>query len=185
MNARVLGALIGGLAVAAPAVTPALAAGPASVATGQTMTFDVPSSPNGFSQTWTLNYPGDNSNLTVDAELGGYDPSFASAIGFNVFDSQHQSAPVEIATTQSNMKTNDPKGIEFNYSSGSAGPVSITNDPHGIEFVYSSGTPGTVIVQFWSYAPAALTMTLTQSGFIQSNPGAGNAPAITPVTLQG
>lgn len=164
MNPRVLGALIGGLTVAAVAATPAEAAGPASVTTGQTMTFDVPSSPNGFSQTWTLNYPGDNSNLTVDAELGGFDPSFASAIGFNVFDSQHQAAPLEVATTQSNMKN---------------------LDPHGIEFVYSAGTPGTVIVQYYSYAPAAVTMTLTQSGFIQNAPGAGNAPAVTSVTLQG
>ena len=331
MNPRVLGALIAGLTAAAVAATPAAGAGPASVTTGQTMTFDVPSSPNGFSQTWTLNYPGDNSNLTIDAELGGYDPSFASAIGFNVFDSQHQAAPLEIATTQSNMKTNDPKGIEFNYSSGTAGavnfqffsyasiPLSVSLsqsglvsinggngstvapvtlqaqgvaaaaapapaalaptgakapapaapapsgtasdlttgqtltfnapaspngftkqwtfsypgdnsniifdaeiggydpsfataigfnvfdsqhqaaplevattqsnmknlDPHGIEFVYSSGTAGTVIVQYYSYAPAAVTMTLTQSGLIQNAPGAGNTPAVTSVTLQG
>ena len=326
MTKTILGALIGSLAIGACAVTPALADGAGSVTTGQTTNFKVPSSPNGFSQSWSFKYPGDNSNLTVDAELNGYDPSFATAVGFNVFDSLHQTTPVETATTQTNMKTNDAKGIEFNYSSGTAGAVTIQffsyapiplsvgltqgglvssntgsgsvttpitlqapgapaapttaapaptapgapaappaapagaglatgqtatfnvpaspngfnktwtfnypgdnsniifdseiggydpsfataigynvfdsqhqaapleiattqtnqkqNDAHGIEFVYSAGTPGTVSIQFFSYAPTALNMTLTQSGLIGANPGTASAAPITPVTLQ-
>jgi hypothetical protein len=161
MKRPILGALLGALTAGAFAVTPALAAEAGSVTTGQTTTFNVPASPNGFSQSWSFTYPGDSSNLTVDAELGGYDPSFATAIGFKVFDSQHQVGPVETATTQSNMKTNDAHGIEFNYS---------------------AGTPGPVTIQFFSYAPIPLQVTLTQSGLVGLNSGSGNT--VTPITLQ-
>lgn len=163
MNQPVLRALLGGLICVCSGLTasPALAAGSGSISTGQTTTFKVPSSPNGFSQVWSFNYPGDNSNLTVDAELGGYDPSFASAIGFNVFDSQHQGTPLETATTQSNQKTNDPQGIEFNYSSGTPGPVSV---------------------QFFSYAPTPLTVSMTQGGLVSNNSGSGSTQ--TPISLE-
>jgi hypothetical protein len=141
-------------------VAPASSQGGPGLATGQTTSFNVPASPNGFNKSWTFTYPGDNSNIIFDAEVGGLDPSFGSAVGFNVFDSQHQSSPLEVATTQTNQKQ---------------------NDPHGIEFVYSSGTPGTVTVQFFSYAPAPVTITLTQGGLTSSNTGSGSTT--TPVTL--
>jgi len=155
--------LLSGLAAAALCATPALAANSTdqSVTTGTPLTFQAPANPNGFYQTWVLNYPGDNSNITFDAELGGFDSTMQGSVGFNVFDSQHQTAPVEIATTQSNQKTNDPNGIEFNYSSGFQGPVNI---------------------QFFSLAKSALTVTFSQTGL---TPTGGGTPVPVTLTVQG
>jgi hypothetical protein len=152
------------LALAALAASPALAAGPApavpSIPTGQTVSLDVPASPSGYTQSWTFPYPGDNSNLTVDAEVNGLDPSYQTAVGFNVFDVSHQTAPVEIANLQTNQKSNDPHGIEFNYS---------------------SGTQGTVTIQLFSYAPVPVSLNVSQSGLQSIN--SGTAPAA--ITLTG
>jgi len=156
------------LALAALAATPTFAAsaapapGPLSIPPDQAVTFQVPASPNGFTRDWTFSYPGDNSNITVNAEVTGLDPSFQTAVGFKVFDVSHQSAPVETATLQSNQKQNDPQGIEFNYS---------------------SGTPGTVTVQLFSYAPSALTVSVSHGGLV--SPNGGNGSVITPVTFVG
>ncbi len=141
-------------AAAAPAAAPG---NEPAIVTGKLASFSVPASPNGFSSMWTFDYPGDNSNITFDADMNGLDPSFATAVGFNVFDAQHQTSPVEIATNQSNEKPLDPHGIEFNYSSGTQGPVTV---------------------QFFSYVPAALTVDFTNGGLV--NPSSG---AATPVTL--
>lgn len=155
-------AVAGGVAAAALLITPALAATPdQSVPTGQALTFQAPASPNGFYQTWTFNYPGDNSNITVDAELGGFDPSQAGGVGFNVSDAQHPGQVVEIANTQTDQKQNDPQGIEFNYSSGFAGPVNF---------------------QFYSLSRTPITVTLTQSGLVPA--GGGLAVPVT-LTVQG
>ena len=80
----------------------------------------------------------------------------ALACNLNVFDAQHQASPVEVADTKSDQKPNDPHGIEFNYS---------------------SGTAGTVSVQFFSYAPSAVSVSLTDGGLVSTS------GATTPLTL--
>jgi hypothetical protein len=144
-------------APASPASSPAAAPAGSTVAAGQPLNFTAASKPGGSFKTITFNYPGDNSNITFDAEMPNFDVTQQGAVGFNVFDAQHQTSPVEIATTQNNQRSNDPHGIEFNYSSGAA---------------------GTVIVQFFSYMPQSVDVSLTNSGLVASN------GAVTPVSLQ-
>jgi hypothetical protein len=125
---------------------------------------DVTVSPNS-AVSYQFTYPGNNSNITVTAQLPGVDPTTATAVGFNVFDSTVQSsnppAHVETATIQSNQLNSDPHSLQFNYSSGTAGPVTL---------------------QLFNYTPKSTVISLNDSGLVI---GASNtAPAVTPVTLQ-
>ena len=108
--------------------------------TGQFTNVTVPS--NG-TVSYKLNYPGDNSTLTVTAQIPGADPTNGTAMGFNVYDNTAQAnnppSPVETATIQSNELNSDPHSIQFNYSSGTAGPVTLqlfnyTSKPQVISF---------------------------------------------------
>ena len=78
-------------------------------------------------QLFTLNYPGDNTNVTIDAQLSGsgLNPINSAAVGFNVWDSTNTVAPIETANLLTNQKNSMPGMLEFNYSSGTAGLVTI------------------------------------------------------------
>jgi len=128
--------------------------------TGQTASVVVPPA---SSVTYTFNYPGDNSDITFTAQLSPVDPSTVSAIGFNVYDTTKQSnppIPAEIATIKSN---------------------GVSSDPHSMQFNYSSGTPGPVTLQLFNYAPGPVTFNLSDSGLVISTSGGS---VTTPVTLQ-
>ncbi|HLY64003.1 MAG TPA: hypothetical protein VKU60_00595, partial [Chloroflexota bacterium] len=128
--------------------------------TGQSATITVPPSGN---VVYTFNYPGDNSNITFTASVTPIDPTTASAIGVNVFDNTKPSTPptpAEIVTIQTNELNSDPHMMQFNYSSGTAGPVTLQL------FNYSSGT---------------VTFSLNDSGLVFQT---GSGAAVTPVTLQ-
>ncbi len=156
---RTLAGAAAGLLLLAAMALPAAADGraPGSLQAGQAMTFDVPASPGGWYASWSFAYSGDGSAITFDAELEGWDASYAGAAGFNVLDSQHPVSPLWIATTKTSQRPNDPRGIEFNYS---------------------SGTAGSVTVQFFSFVPKPLSVSITQGGLI-STAGAQN-----PITVQ-
>ena len=77
------------------------------------------------SQTFSFNYPGDNSTVTIDAQLNGLDPSNSANAGLNVWDSTSSSAPVQTATTRTNQKNSVPGSIELTYARGIAGRVTI------------------------------------------------------------
>jgi hypothetical protein len=122
------------------------------ITTGKPATYTASPATNGFVQSWTFEYPGNKSKFVVDAELTGLDPVFSKAVGFKVFDKQHATIPVQ---------TVSPSG----------------KDSHKIQFDYHSATPGPVTIQFFSYQPTSLNVTVAQSGLISSD------GSVTPVTL--
>lgn len=129
--------------------------------TGQVANVTVP--PSG-SVNYQFAYPGDNSNITFTSTVNPIDPMVASAIGVNVYDANSSKlqppAPVEIVTTLTNQANNDPHQMQFNYSSGTAGPVTL---------------------QLFNYSQNAVTFGLNDSGLVVST---GNGSTTTPVTLQ-
>ncbi|HLY63982.1 MAG TPA: hypothetical protein VKU60_00490 [Chloroflexota bacterium] len=128
--------------------------------TGQTTAVTVPS--NG-SVTYQFNYPGDNSNITVTAMISPVDPSSATAVGFNVFDTATKATPpvpVEVATIASNQISGDPHSMQFNYSSGITGPVTL---------------------QLFNYESTAATFNISDSGLVLNT---GSGGVTSPVTLQ-
>jgi hypothetical protein len=112
---------------------------------------------------YKFNYPGDSSTITFTATANPIDPSVASAIGVNVYDTASAATPpvpVEIATTLSNQANSDPHQMQFNYSSGTSGPVTL---------------------QLFNYSPNPVTFALNDSGLVASS-SAGSVT--TPVTLE-
>jgi len=77
------------------------------------------------SQTFNFKYPGDNSMVTIDAQLNGLDPGKAGAAGFDLWDVTSTSAPVRTATTLNSQKGNVPGSIELSYQRPIAGLVTI------------------------------------------------------------
>ncbi|MFI5267753.1 MAG: hypothetical protein ACHQ7M_10295, partial [Chloroflexota bacterium] len=128
--------------------------------TGQTASIPLASN---ATTSYTFNYPGDNSNITFTAMLSPVDSTTTSATGFNVYDNTSKAVPpppVEIATIASNELNSDPHSLQFNYSSGTLGPVTL---------------------QLFNYTPNTVTFNLNDSGLVASS-GAGSTT--TPVTLQ-
>lgn len=128
--------------------------------TGQVSTIVVPA---GSSINYKLNYPGDNSNITFTSSLNPIDPTVASAVGVNVYDTTSQAQPpmpVEVATTLTNQANSDPKQMQFNYSSGTAGLVTL---------------------QLFNYSPNAVTFSFNDSGLVVNS---SSGLVTTPVTLQ-
>jgi hypothetical protein len=163
-------------ALAAPATFVAAAGAPATIqscqyttdnmhsypfcSTGQTADVPVPS--NAIT-TYTFAYPGDNSNITFTATLTPIDPTTVNGAGFTVFDTNSKATPpppVEVVTISSNE---------------------LNRDPHALQFNYSSGTPGPVTIQLFNYTPNTVTFSLNDSGFV-SNSSSGSVT--TPVTMQ-
>ena len=127
--------------------------------TGQTTSVTVASNAN---VTYKFSYPGDNSNITFTSNITPVDSTATAAVGFNVFDTTTNNkppTPVEVATIASNE---------------------LNSDPHMLQFNYSSGTLGQVTVQLFNYTPNTVTFSLSDSGFI-ANASAGSVT--TPVTL--
>jgi hypothetical protein len=122
-------ALAGALALAAIAAPAALAdsASTQTIAAGQTAPFSLPAGNGGCdgAQLFTLSYPGDSSNLTIDAQFAIQDSTIASALGFNVWDSSGSMIPNESVTLANSLKTSATNTLEFNYSSGTPGRVTI------------------------------------------------------------
>jgi hypothetical protein len=128
--------------------------------TGQTTSLALPTN---STATYAFNYPGDNSDITFTATLNPIDPTSATAVGFNVFDTTSKASPpppVEVATIASDGMSSDPHSMQFNYSSGTSGPVTL---------------------QLFNYSPNTVTFSLSDSG-LQLSTGSGTVT--TPVTLQ-
>jgi hypothetical protein len=129
--------------------------------TGQTTNVTVASN---AAVTYTFNYPGDNSNITFTSGITPVDSTATNAVGFNVYDTTTNAkppTPVEVATIASNE---------------------LNSDPHMLQFNYSSGTPGPVTVQLFNYTPNTVTFSLNDSGFV-SSASAGNVTTPTTLTL--
>ncbi|HLG72007.1 MAG TPA: hypothetical protein VK009_16435 [Chloroflexota bacterium] len=112
--------------------------------------------------TYSFNYPGDNSNITFWASVDPINPTVASAIGVNVFDTTSKATPpppVEIVTTLSNQANRDPHQMQWNYSSGTSGPVTL---------------------QFFNYSPNTVTFTMNDSGMVLNS---GSTTTTSPLTL--
>ncbi|MBV8084318.1 MAG: hypothetical protein JO247_05840 [Chloroflexi bacterium] len=121
----------------------------------------VPASPNGSggSTTYTFNYPGDNSNILVTADVvSSFDPTMSNGIGASVYDNTvTNGAPVETDTLTANQFAANPDMFRVAYSSGTAGPVTIA-------FTNWTGKP--------------ITLQVNQSGLIHTD------GSTAPVTLQ-
>ncbi|MGI9147747.1 MAG: hypothetical protein ACR2IK_14545, partial [Chloroflexota bacterium] len=128
--------------------------------TGQTAA--VPVASNAI-VTYKFNYPGDNSNVTFTSSLTPSDPTTLSAEGFNVFDTTSKAVPpppVEVVTIATN---------------------GVSTDPHSLQFNYSSGTPGPVTIQLFNYTGTTVTFNLSDSGMVTN---ASSGSVTTPITLQ-
>jgi hypothetical protein len=84
-------------------------------------------------------------------------------MGFNVYDTNSKATPpvpVEVATIPSNELGTDPHSLQFNYSSGTSGPVTI---------------------QLFNYTPNTVMFSMSQSGLMVNT---SNGSTTSPVTLQ-
>ena len=137
-----LAGLLAGACLLVSASVAGAAASPPAVPAGQTVNLDVPAGTpsQGTVQTFTFSYPGDGSGVLIDARISGLDAPNYSAAGFNVYDEENVNAPMETATTLTNQKDSVPGSIEFGYSSGHAGMVTV---------------------QFFNWSQEPLTLSLT------------------------
>ena len=122
-------------------------------------TVTLPASPSsGGVVTYTFNYPGDNSNILLTANVPSrIDPSLAGGVGASVFDAASKGSPVETDTLQSNQFGGDPNTFQLAYSSGNSGPVTI---------------------QLFNWTGKAVALNVSQSGLVRSD------GTMSPVTLQ-
>ncbi|HEU0167277.1 MAG TPA: hypothetical protein VFS62_05840 [Chloroflexota bacterium] len=124
-------------------------------------TIVVPAGPNGGggSTTYTFNYPGDNSNILLTADVvSTFDATMANGIGASVYDNTATNgAPVETDTLMANQFAANPDMFRVAYSSGTAGPVTVA-------FTNWTGKP--------------ITLQVNQSGLIHTD------GSTAPVTLQ-
>ena len=106
----------------------ALADSPSALPAGQPVQFSLAAANGGCdgAQLLRFDYPGDNSTVTVDAKLTGYDPNNVLTLGLagiNVWDAEAGAMGRPIAGDIS--KNNDPTQLEVNYSSSRAGSVTL------------------------------------------------------------
>lgn len=99
----------------------------AALSKGQSMQVHLPAGTAvcDTSQTFKFRYPGDDSIVTIDAQLDGLNPGNAGNAGLHVWDSTSTSAPAINVTTLSNQKDNVLGSIELMYQRSIAGAVTI------------------------------------------------------------
>jgi hypothetical protein len=173
--------LLLGLSLTAPAAlaqtaSPAAAASPGTAGIGQHVDFCLASNAS-TAPSIVFNYPGDNSDIVLDASMTGLASGDVASAGFNVFDVQNTTTPVEIANLANNQAHNNPQLIEFAYGSGTSGPVQIRPFNGSPNQVCFSVTP----VQL----PSGVT-SISLSGGAVAAPGASpKPPAASPAPSLG
>jgi hypothetical protein len=115
------------LAQRSPTLSPDPTATPLALTKGQSIQVNLPAGTAtcDTSQTFKFRYPGDNSTVTIDAQLDGLNPSDAGNAGLHLWDSTSASAPVITATPLTNQKNSHLGSIELTYQRPIAGPVTI------------------------------------------------------------
>lgn len=84
-----------------------------------------------------MSYPGGSAPVLINARIDGLDNVNMDAAGFDVYDDENGTTPVEHVTLSRN---------EFN------------SDPHLMQFAYSSAKAQTVTVQFFNWSKEPLTL---------------------------